>query len=87
MKFLEAKKLPRNTEENKMQGGSRPDQRREPDAATLAQSLGVDLKAVKGTGENGAVLAQDVRNAAKENRQRNQDSPPISGRKEPDKHK
>lgn len=60
-------------EENKMQPGSRPDQSQippknttpthKPEVVSLAKELGVDLNTVTGTGQNGAVLIRDVRNA------------------------
>lgn len=77
MRFLEAKQQEVKTEENKMQPGSRPDQKKKPKESTsahnslglkkevlvLADSLGVDPTKLTGTGANGEVSLKDVRNA------------------------
>lgn len=82
MKFLQAKDLPKGTPtnedgdpENKMQPGSRSDERPEPtkEITDLAKSLNVDLSTVRGSGKGRAITEQDVRRAAE-----GRTNPPIS---------
>jgi pyruvate/2-oxoglutarate dehydrogenase complex dihydrolipoamide acyltransferase (E2) component len=74
MKFLEAKMLTKEKDENKMKPGSRPDQRGstadrvesapvKKEVQDLAHQLDVDLRTVKGTGPNGAITLRDVKTA------------------------
>lgn len=81
MKYLEAKRLAEqggDGGENKMQTGTRSDQRSairkgqlqpenrptaKPEVRDLAKSLGVDLASIEGTGRNGEVTLKDVRDA------------------------
>lgn len=83
MKYLEAKRLGKAPEENKMQGGSLPAQRvpSEMSLETLAYQLGVKLATVTGTGENGEITAKDVRAQAKANKEKNQIERPVAGSK------
>lgn len=78
MKYLEAvRKAAQQPMENKMMPGTRTDQdgstprvQLEPpgphsdEIVALAESLGVDLSTVTGTGKDGRVLMRDVRAAA-----------------------
>lgn len=81
MKYLEAKRSLAPTIENKMQDGTRVDQRApvtpptpptvRPEVIKLADELNVDLNRVVGTGANGTILMRDVRDAA--NRKKTED--------------
>lgn len=78
MRFLEAKGKKRGDEENKMQTGSRSDQR-SVSPQVLAQQLGVKIEDVTGSGDNGEVTLKDIRAHAKKNTEANQKNPPVSG--------